>query len=137
MKKQQVTIEVPEGYTAVFTRVGDFANVTFEPIEQPKEEPKLPMCWEEITESREFSKAETYWPTSEEYEAHFALYKLLWLRNAWGGQHYSDCEFPNDVFALRDYYGFNSNLFVFPTEELRDRFQTQFADLIKTASPLL
>ena len=150
MDNKQIIIEVAEGLKPLYTQVGDIIKISFEPIDQPKEEPKLPEKWEDlvtVTGYRYDINGKKYYtcsaiantetrgmyPTSEESEASIALAQLLQLRNAWSGKHCDDFKHEADIYWSVNF----SNVFCFHEKELRDRFQTQFAVLIKTASPLL
>ena len=145
-KSPTISIEIPKGHEPQYTQVGDYIKITFE----PKEEPKLPETWEDlvtVTGYRYDINGKKYYtcsaiantetrgmyPTSEESEASIALAQLLQLRNAWSGKHCDDFKHGADIYWSVNF----SNVFCFHEKELCGRFQTQFADLIKIASPLL
>ncbi len=128
METNPIKIYVPDGLRAVFTKEDGQEVIIFHSIE-PKEEPKLPMSLGELGKIDGYSTYSLVWPTEEESNAARAFSQLLQLRNSWGGT--NNVGYPIDGNITKAY------AVCLPTKDLRDRFQTQFADLIKTASPLL
>jgi hypothetical protein len=92
------------------------------------DKPKRPMAVEEINDEMSASFFENH------NEAWHALRDLIILRDAWGGGRKSD---SNGHHVIRNTNGTSVFAIAFPDSVTRDEFETQFADLIKTASPLL
>jgi hypothetical protein len=88
--------------------------------------PKRPMSAEDIAYEMYESFDEKY------YRGWVAFRHLIILRDAWGGGYGGDC----NKYRIRA-NEINIYAISFPNSETRDEFQQQFADLIKTASPLL
>lgn len=157
MKNKELKIEVPTGY------VIDKENSTFEKIIFKEVEKELPKSWEEfgkikgwfvdnMCEIDYYSEGDStdyrdknLFPTEEEAEACIALAQLCQLRDRYNDgwkPNYKD----NNVKYLLYYCGDTitkshttgaSNLLVFKTEELRDKFLENFKDLIEIAKSLL
>jgi hypothetical protein len=92
------------------------------------DKPKRPMAVEEISDEMSASFNDKY------YHALMALQELIILRDAWGGGRKSD---SNGHHVIRNTNGTSVFAIAFSDSVTRDEFETQFADLIKTASPLL
>ena len=156
MKNKELKIQVPEGYEI------DRENSTFEKIVFKKVENELPKRWEDLgfirgyyvnahSELRDFecytgkdSNKNTF-PTKEEAEACIALAQLCQLRDIYNAGWKPDYK-DNNVKYFLYYWGDTitkshttgaSNLLVFKTVELRDKFLENYKDLIETAKPLL
>ena len=155
METKEMKIQVPEGYEI------DREHSTFENIIFRKVERKLPKKWEDLENvnghyADSWGDVRCYYgvntpdhtnknifPTKEEAEACLALAQLRQLRDRYNGgwkPNYKD----NNVKYLLYYWGDTitksrttgaSNLLVFKTEELRDKFLENFRDLIETAKP--
>jgi len=157
MENKELKIEVPQGYEI------DKEKSTFEKIVFKKVEKELPKSWEEldivkgfyvdslseIAGTGEETCAEEYnrntFPTKEEAEACIALAQLCQLRDIYNAGWKPDYK-DNNVKYLLYYWGDTitkshttgaSNLLVFKTVELRDKFLENYKDLIETAKPLL
>jgi hypothetical protein len=87
-------------------------------------QPARPMSLGDVTEAMVLEFGQNH------HIAWIALRNLIILRDAWGGGYQSGFSIKNG----KDNYCFT---IAFPDESTRDEFETQFADLIKTASPLL
>jgi hypothetical protein len=90
--------------------------------------PKRPMSAEDIAYEMYESFEEKY------YRGWVAFRQLIILRDAWGGGRKSD---SNGHHVIRNTNGTSVFAIAFSDSVTRDEFETQFADLIKTASPLL
>jgi len=88
--------------------------------------PKRPMSVGDVTEVMLLEFGQNH------HIAWIALRNLIILRDAWGGGYGGDC----NKYRIRA-NEINIYALSFPNSETRDEFQEQFADLIKTASPLL
>ena len=156
METRNLKIQVPEGYEI------DKKNSTFEEIVFKKVEKGLPKSWEELGEIKgvyvyedgDVSLFKTYdtddenknvFPTKEEAEACIALAQLCQLRDFYNDGWKPDYKDDNVKYLLY-YWGDTitkshttgaSNLLIFKTEKLRDKFLENFEDLIKIAKPLL
>ena len=156
MKTKEFKIQAPEGYEI------DKEKSTFEKIVFKKVEKELPKSWEDLYEvggwfvdfhsdvvtsgsMRTGDSVKNRFPTKEEAEACLALAQLCQLRDRYNDGWKPDYK-DNNVKYLLYYWGDTitksrttgaSNLLVFKTEELRDKFLENFRDLIETAKPLL
>jgi hypothetical protein len=91
------------------------------------DKPKRPMSLIDFTSDMDDNFNNKY------YDAWFALRQLIILRDAWGG----GCEGDGLHVNLQTNKTRYVLSFAFADQKTRDEFQAQFADLIKTASPLL
>ena len=157
MKTKEFKIQVPEGYKI------DKEKSTFEKIVFKKVEKELPKSWDDleiisgfyvdslsrvIKTSGEIYTEENHkntFPTKEEAEACIALAQLCQLRDFYNDGWKPDYKDDNVKYLLY-YWGDTitkshttgaSNLLIFKTEKLRDKFLENFEDLIKIAKPLL
>lgn len=156
MKTKEFKIQVPEGYEI------DKEKSTFENIVFKKVENELPKSWEDLYEvggwfvdfqskvvtsgsMRTADSVKNRFPTIEEAEACLALAQLCQLRDIYNAGWKPDYK-DNNVKYLLYYWGDTitkshttgaSNLLVFKTVELRDKFLENYKDLIETAKPLL
>ena len=156
MENKELKIEVPQGYEI------DKEKSTFEKIVFKRIERELPKRWEDLmgvsgcyVDSNSkvdvfkgcFAKEETknVFPTRAEAEACLALAQLCQLRDIYNAGWKPDYK-DNNVKYLLYYWGDTitkshttgaSNLLVFKTVELRDKFLENYKDLIETAKPLL
>jgi hypothetical protein len=94
------------------------------------DKPKRPISEDDFTEAMhiEFN--------NNHHQAWIALRKLIILRDAWGGGDRGNDHTDIVPYSIRA-KGINIFTISFPNQQTRDEFQQQFADLIKTASPLL
>lgn len=156
MQEKTIEIVAPEGYE-VDKEKSSFEKIVFRAL------PSLPKTWEELGEidgyyvddySRVYSlpfpssameSVRSPWPTREEAEASIALAQLCQLRDRYNGgwkPNWEDddtkpcIEFRGDKMQGNRWMGKRATL-VFKTEELRDEFMKNFADLIEKAKPLL
>ena len=156
METKEFKIQVPEGYEI------DRENSTFEKIVFKKVD-DLPKSWKEFGEVEGWfvnnrceidyydegdstnDMDKNLFPTKEEAEACVALVQLCQLRDRYNDGWKPDYK-DNNVKYLLYYWGDTitksrttgaSNLLVFKTEELRDKFLENFRDLIEIAKPLL
>jgi hypothetical protein len=90
--------------------------------------PNQPMSVEDVTYEMSVSFDKKY------DKAWYALRHLIILRDAWGGGYNRGHSIKNDEGNHSFSYCFAIS---FPDKPTRDEFETQFADLIETASPLL
>ena len=160
MKTKEFKIQAPEGYE-IDKEKSTFENIVFKKIEN-----ELPKNWCDLkfikgffvngeSEIKEINEAHdkilaiegnrNIFPTKEEAEACIALSQLCQLRDRYNDGWKPDYK-DNNVKYLLYYWGDTitksrttgaSNLLVFKTEELRDKFLENFRDLIETAKPLL
>lgn len=147
---------MPEGYEI------DRENSTFDEIVFKKVENKLPKSWEDLKIISGYFVSNlsniTYFdgvidsninknifPTKEEAKACLALSQLCQLRDFYNDGWKPDYKDDNVKYLLY-YWGDTitkshttgaSNLLIFKTEKLRDKFLENFEDLIKIAKPLL
>ena len=160
METKEFKIQAPEGYE-IDKEKSTFENIVFKKIEN-----ELPKNWCDLkfikgffvngeSEIKEINEAHdkilaiegnrNIFPTKEEAEACIALSQLCQLRDRYNDGWKPDYK-DNNVKYLLYYWGDTitksrttgaSNLLVFKTEELRDKFLENFRDLIETAKPLL
>lgn len=156
MENKELKIEVPQGYEI------DKENSTFEKIVFKKVKKELSKSWRELNNvsgyyvdkdskiyncvnfSTDYGNRNIF-PTEEEAEACVALAQLCQLRDIYNEGWKPDYK-DNNVKYLLYYWGDTitkshttgaSNLLVFKTVELREKFLENFRDLIEIAKPLL
>lgn len=162
MTEKVVTIEVPDGYEVDKER-SSFEKIVFRALPDKG----LPKTWEELGEidgyytdgfsdvfpcnapqpytNKAYEGNRNTWPTRKEAEASIALAQLCQLGDRynrgwkpdWADANTKPCiEFRGDKMQGNGWMGKRAIL-AFKTEELRDEFIKNFADLIEKAKPLL
>ena len=103
-----------------------------------KNKKTLPKTWEEFANEklpiRYLDKGYIGFPTDDEDIANFAFRKLCWLRDEYNGCPVKDVPVEDYEHESIEH---TSIPLRFLTEELRNEFQKNFADLIQKAKPLL
>lgn len=156
--EKEINISIPEGYE-IDKEKSTFTKIVFKRIEN-----KLPMSFEEVkipyywgigntivsktTYNGHYTGKSFGMPiyTTEEYaKAFWALSKLIWLRDAWNEGWMPDYSNGHEKFIiinqkhtliLDNCYSRNCVIY-FRTRDTRDKFFTQFKDLLEIAKPLL
>lgn len=154
METRNLKIQIPEGYE-IDKKESTFENIVFRRVDD------LPKRWEDlkkisgayVNENSKIGNTNmvvTYnfyknvFPTKEEAEACLALSQLCQLRDFYNDGWKPDYKDDNVKYLLY-YWGDTitkshttgaSNLLIFKTEKLRDKFLENFEDLIKIAKPL-
>lgn len=158
--EKSVTITAPEGYEVDKER-SSFEKIVFRALPDKG----LPKTWEELGEIYGYyvdsnscvdnlpiapfptrQRTRNTWPTLEEAEASIALAQLCQLRDRYnGGWRANWTDTNHEKFCIGvlsggiaafDWYRLQ-HVLCFKTEELRDEFMKNFADLIEKAKPLL
>jgi hypothetical protein len=151
METKQIKIEVPQGYE-IDKEKSTFENIILKPIEK-----KLPLSVEEIPNRPYYISShgivtiyvseptKNHLSTENRAKAFLALMQLVELRDAWNGEWRADwdnnfrkyiIEVINDKITLGMYFT-SQKVLHFKTEELAEKFATQFEDLINEAKELL
>lgn len=161
MQEKTIDIVAPEGYEVDKER-SSFDRIVFRPLP----EKGLPKTWKDMgyitgcvvhwnhfegvgilgsdVEANQRNRA--IWPTEAEAEASIALAQLCQLRDRYnGGWRANWTDTNHEKFCIGvlsggiaafDWYRLQ-HVLCFKTEELRDEFMKNFADLIEKAKPLL
>lgn len=134
MKEMKIT--PPDGYE-IDKEKSTFENIVF------KKKDKLPMSWDELYKNwhkygvkltiGEDAGFRNVW-SSQIPLKYQALRKLELLRDAWGGERSLNYCISIEKGTTEEYL---CNVFSFNNSEIRDKFQTTFADLIEEAKDLL
>lgn len=148
---KNLKIEIPDGYI-IDREKSTFENIVFKKIKN-----KLPLSVNEIPNRLYYidnfgavcksvnCKTENHVSSEKRAKAFLALIQLVELRDAWNRKWKADwineslkfCINLRDNNLVVESYVYTSHCLNFKTEELAEKFLTQFKDLIKEARELL